>query len=236
MRKCVCILMVCTLCTLSGCSSRVSDLNDSQRDIVAGYAADSLLKYDKNYNYKYEEIETTTQEATFAPEETTKKNESETSGSGQGSSEEETTKADTASTIEEALGLDGFSVECTDFELTDSYPSDNQKDALFIMKAVKDTKLLVVKVKVKNVSGSKKELNIMSYNARYRAIVNDKTRLNAQITLLLDAFNTYEGSFKKNETKEMVLVFQTALKSKSDISSLDIYVAGADKSGTITLK
>ena len=104
------------------------------------------------------------------------------------------------------------------------------------MKAVENTKLLIIKLDVKNVTSNDIKLNIMKYNARYRANINDSDKLVAQVTLLLNAFNTYEGTIKANKSEELVLVFQTNAKSKSDIKNMVLDIYCGEKQGTITLK
>lgn len=229
------------VCLLTACSSSVvSDMNEEQNNIVAEYAADVILKYDRHYNERYREEETTPEEETFAKEEeTAEQTQNYTQGSQNpsGSAEEASTvPAGRGSSIENILGLKGFSVTSGNYILTDTYPQGDAKDALFVMRAEKNSKLLIVTLKVKNTAKSRQSLNVMKCNARYKAVVNESTRLNAQITLLLDAFNTYEGTFKAGETKELVLVFQTAVQKKSDIAGLKLNISCGDRSGIITLK
>lgn len=241
MKKLLCILMVCALaCMAAGCSSKVSELNEEQLDVVAEYAASMLIKHDKNYADRYKDAELTTEEKDLNQEEVTSKPADETEGNEKATSNnnEETTtvKNGKEAAIEDVLGLEGFTVVCKDYNIRDSYPDENSKDAFFVMRPVKGSKLLVVTLEVKNISGKEQKINVLDYNARYKAIVNKKSRLNAQITLLLDAFNTYEGTFKKNEMKELVLVYQTAIQNTKDIKSLTLELSCNEREGIITLK
>ena len=242
MKKMFCFALVTMACFMTACSTVTSDLTEEQGDIIAEYAADILLKYDKNYSDKYVESEPTTDEATFGEEIEFTTHEASTSGKKDETGDKETTKPveetttkPVLSSIEQILGIDGIKVTCKDFILTDTYPNDS-KDNFFVMKAVKDTKLLILKLDVKNVSGKDINLNVMKTNAKYRMTVNDNNKLVAQITLLLNAFNTYEGTIKANKSEEMVLVFQTNEKSKADIKNMTLDIYCGDKQGTITLK
>ncbi len=244
MKKKICLVLTAMACMMTACSTVTSDLTEEQGDIIAEYAADLLLSYDKNYSGKYMEAEITTEEATFGEEIelTTKENSSDKDNKETESSNEkatvpqqETTTEVVLSTLDDILKIDGIDVAYKDFILTDTYPKQT-KDAFFVMKAVKDTKLLIVRFDVKNVSDKDIALNIMKYNAKYRAVVNGKDKLVAQITLLLDAFNTYEGTIKANKSEELVLVFQTNVKNKADIKNLELDVYCGDNNGTITLK
>ncbi|MBQ4067685.1 MAG: hypothetical protein IJC76_00385 [Lachnospiraceae bacterium] len=242
MKKLFCFAFVSLACFMTACSTVTSDLTEEQGDIIAEYAADILLKYDKNYSDKYVESQPTTEEATFAeeieyttPEESTSGKKDNADGKETTKPVEETTTEPVLSSIEQILGIDGIKVTYKDFLLTDTYPNDS-KDNFFVMKAVKGTKLLILRFDVKNVSGNDIALNIMKSNAKYRTVINDSDKLVAQITLLLNAFNTYEGTIKANKSEEMVLVFQTNVKSKSDIKNMSLDIYCGEKQGTITLK
>lgn len=236
MRKLACLCMAgIAAVMLTACSSIVSDMNEGQKNIVAEYAADIMLKYDRHYSDRYMETEPLTEEETFdrSIEDDTAKNNNTQQG-GEPSSEQG--GAQTYNTIEQILGLEGFSVTYKDYQLTESYPSEKAENALFVMQAVENSRLLVVKLAVTNTSGKKQKLDVMNYDARYQLTVNESSKLNAQITLLLDAFNTYEGSFGAGETKELVLIFQTKEQKKADIKNLQLKVSCKDQSGKITLK
>ena len=75
-------------------------------------------------------------------------------------------------------------------------------------------------------------INMMDPDRRYVAVLNDGTQVNVQLSLLLDALNTFEGTLKPGESKELVLVYQVKLNSKDDIKHLDIIFA--DDEGTET--
>lgn len=239
MKKFVSVCLVgMTVLAMTGCSSTTSDLNEEQMEIVADYAAGALLSFDKHYSEKYEQISDSVTEdstETSAVTQTTTADNKETTSSEKGTEPVTTEKADSDS-MQDILGMQGFSVDVKGYELLDSYPKADTDDLLFVMRANENTKLLVVELDVKNTSGRKQNLNIMKFNARYRAIIDNTSRLSAQITLLMDGFNTFEGSFKKGETKKMVLVFISDRQKKSDINSLSLNVVCGDRSGLITLK
>lgn len=242
MKKMFCFAFVAVACIMTACSNVTSDLTEEQGDIIAEYAADLLLSYDKNYSDKYVEAEPATEEATFGeeiefttPEASASDNNKKPDKEETTAPVEETTTEAKLSTIEEILGIDGVKVTCKDFILTDTYPN-NAEDAFFVMKAVENTKLLIFKLDVKNVTNKDINLNIMKYNAKYRTTINDSDKLVAQVTLLLNAFNTYEGTIKANKSEELVLVFQTNAKTKSDIKNMVLDIYCGEKQGTITLK
>ncbi len=237
MKKRLCAIVVCAACLITGCSSVVSDMTEEQVDIAAEYAADLLLKYDKNYSDKYSEIETTTPAPTFAPEEVyTKKPDSNGNNSEKNNGEPSTTGSDTKqelSSIHSILGLNGVEVVPTGFRVVDSYPDGDAGEALFVMKPTKDYKLLIVSVKVTNISDKNQKINIMKDKPKFKAMLGQGEVMNAQITLLLDGFNTFEGVIKKGESQNMVLVYQT---KTTDIKDLSLNVICNGKSGIITVK
>ena len=110
----------------------------------------------------------------------------------------------------------GVNAEFVDYMVTKAYPTDNSQD-IFVMKAVANSKLLVLKFKITNTNQTDTDVNFMANEKKYRGIVDDSKKYNAQLTLLSDALNTYEGKIPANSSKELVLIYQTQIDSKEEI-------------------
>lgn len=225
-------LTVCLLVTgaiaLTGCTS--FDYTTEEEDIIANYAANILLRHDKNYKTDYMDEEQTTavkSDTIVSEEETTSANNVDF-GNVSGSN-----NISVASDITNALHLpEGLTASYVDYELVEQYPDDNSAD-IFVMKAVENSKLLVVKFNITNTTSQDISVNIMSSVQKFKGIVNEAKKYNAQLTLLLDALNTYEGSVKAGASQTLVLVYQTQLDDKDDIKSLSVELT--DTSGNVNV-
>ena len=220
----LCIVVICVF-TFSGCESL--EYTDEQEDIIANYAANLVLRHDVNYKYNYITEEESTQE------ETNTVVEKETTLAGENSSEsttqntEQTDVISTSNDITSILKLPtGITAEYMDYDVVSQYPGDKSDD-VFIMKALDGNKLLVVKFKISNTSTQDISLNMMQNIQKFKGIVNGTKKYNAQLTLLLDALNTYEGTLSAGSVNTFVLVYQTQLDSKDDVTSLSIAVTDA---------
>lgn len=244
LKQCFLFLTVGIMVIVTGCTS--INYTDEQVDVIADYAANLVLRHDENYGKNYviptEEPTTVEQIPTFAQEETYDSN-SQSSNGDNSSSDNQLMASDGSISISssedltKALGLNGLNAQYVDYYVTKEYPFENQSDALFVMKSVENNNLLVVKISVSNNTANDLGMNMLEGNRKYRGIVNDFKKYNAQLTLLLDALNTYEGTIKAGEKKEFVLVFQTQLDSKDDVSTLVVDITdGQGNTSTIRLK
>ena len=214
--------------SLAGCSEL--EYTEEQKDMIADYAAAVVLKHDVNYKNNYIETSepvTETESMTFGEDTTTSQGDMNTPSGG---SSVETVA--TAEQLTQALSINGLSAEYSDYYVTDVYPFENQDSALFVMKAVENSKLLVVKFKISNPSGQDIAVNMMAGGRRYRGVVNDTVKVNAQLSLLLDALNTFDGTIPAGTSQEFVLVYQIQTETKEEIKSLVIDIA--DENGNST--
>lgn len=203
------------------------DYTSEQEDVIADYAANLVLRHDANYKYNYINEEAYEEESTSAlTEEETSKDiyaEEETGGEN-GSVGTETISADK---LAEVLHMpEGITVEYTGYEVSDTY--SDVEDNLFVMKAVDGHKLLVVEFRVVNTTNNDISLNMMANVSAYKGIVNETKKYNAQLTLLLNAMNTYEGVIPAGTTKNMMLIYQTQLESKDNLKSLELEITDKD--------
>ena len=210
-----------------GCSS--VELGEEEENQVIEYAVNVIVNHDKNYIIKLPErtteIETTTWWSEGDPTKNTEGN------------EEITTSKDNNDqinnvTMNEALNLSGFSVSYDGYTVTKKYPDDNLG---FSMVATSKSNLLVLKFSVKNDSASEANLNINNIY-RYRCIINGSSKVNAQVTALLNALNTWDGNLAGGETKEMVLVFQISEEVSDNINKINLSIVKDKETKTVTIK
>lgn len=217
---------------LSSCESL--DYTEEEEDIIANYAANLVLKHDVKYKYNYvtdleNETETTPVYNEVVENETTAGNVNHEGQGGQSG----ISNGGTVESISQAFELpDGIQADYVDYSVVSSYPSDNSGNNVFVMKAVENSNLLVVKFRLTNQTAQDISVNLMSNGKKYKGILNESKKYNAQLTLLLDALNTYEGVISAGESRELVLVFQTQLDSAEDVRTLSVSVvndAGNEK-------
>lgn len=237
------------ICSVGLCSCASSiDYTEEQEDVIANYAAEIVLKHDVEYKYNYYDSVSNKkyeEETTFVVEEehTTVSNPS-TVPDGQEETKDNNNGNDNlghsisdSSTIASAFELPtGVNADFVDYMVTKAYPTDASQD-IFVMKAVANSKLLVLKFKITNTNQTDTDVNFMANEKKYRGIVDDSKKYNAQLTLLSDALNTYEGKVPANSSKELVLIYQTQIDSKEDIKSIAVSVSSNNGEGaTVYLK
>lgn len=235
MKKIVLVLSLCGTLMLSGCAS--TDLSESNQDLVSEYAAYALLKYDSDYTdklYTAGEIEKAKEQQT----ETTTISEVETA-SGISPTQETTPVTDKvdAISLSEALGLQGMTLTYQGNEITDTYPADtSEEDALFVMKATDGAKLLVLKFQLHNDTAQPIDVDLLSQKFNYIGTFNQNNKYVAQISLLMNAMNTYYGSLGANESQELILVFQVKESMNEDIQSIQLNIYNDTVNYTLSLK
>lgn len=215
------------LISMTGCSEM--KYTEEQQDMIADYAAAVVLKHDVNYKHNY--LETTeqvieTEPVTFGEDTTIAPGDSENPSPNGGNSE---IAIATAEQLSQALGINGLSAEYIDYYVTSAYPQESE---LFVLKAVENSKLLIVKFKLSNPTSQDIAINMMAGGKRYKGIINDKVKVNAQLSLLLDALNTFDKTIAAGNSEELVLAYQVQMETKEDIKSLVIDIT--DENGNST--
>lgn len=219
-----CVLAVLMTVSGTGCAkSELTELTEEEKDLYIEYSANIILKHDKNNIDRMPYVEPVTE----APAETvTQAGETSIPGiSDEGS---------TVTGMNELFALQGLDIQPAGYEVLDSYPSGGSEIGMSMV-AVKGYKLLVVKFHVGNTAGADMPLNMLETKAEYKGIINDSVRMNAQVTALLNAFNTYNGTIPAGGSEELVLVFQINENDADDISSVKLNVTYNDRQGTVVI-
>ena len=222
-----CLLVTMTVCLAGGCA-KFQVLTEEEENLYADYAANLVLKYDKNYIDRMKSVELETEKPTEKQTETSAEVSAETSDRG-----DTQTVAETS--INELFGLQGLQIQPAGYEVADAYPSDSNALGMS-MTAVKGSKLLVLKFSVTNTSGADVSISMLEKNAQYRGILNDTIKVNAQVTGLLHALNTYQGTIPAGGTEELVLVFQINEHDAETIRSLELQVAYHNQQSKVVIR
>lgn len=241
LRYCIPIFISGLTVCMTGCSYQL-DYTDEEKEIIVDYAAAAVMKHDENLygRYLYDLEDETTTKLPIEDETDVSTNPLEKDTADKQNGQEETTETTSRPPVEntvgvanpeqltKALGLHGLTAEYLDFAVTSQYPYESKEDAIFVMRPTKNTKLLSVKFRITNPTNQDIALNMMESGRRYVAVLNDKTQVKVQLSLLLDALNTFEGTFKPGESKELVLVYQVKAESKEELQHLDIIFADSE--------
>lgn len=199
----------------NGCTSY--NLSIEKEDIIAEYAADILLQSQENYEDKLLKkseivIETETPEPT----------ETET-----GAEE----NPDQPVSISNALGMDGFLINYKSYDIVDTYTE--------AVVAGEGMKIIVLKFEVTNVSDRELlfDLEPSTLIYSYKGTFNGERTYNAQITLLLNALNSYKENFSPGQTTETVLIYKAPTQDLVDgITEISLTITTDETSTTIKLQ
>lgn len=254
-RRGVCAaLLVALSLGLSGCG-KVIDLTDEENHLIAEYAAELLLKYDRNYDTKYDPEEATTEEAastdatteaetteavTEAVTETTTEVAAEATTEAVVSSEENvteeiTTTVDPDFDIAAFAGESRISVRYEYNMVVDSYPSYDQDGMYIEVEAPEGYKLLVLKFEVENKTNEDQTVDLYSKDINYNIIV-DKTRKTKQmLTILSDDLYTYDKTLAASSREEAVLLYTVSDSVAKDMKDLKLQIQYGGANAVIQL-
>lgn len=235
----LCGIVISTI--LTGCGNTVPELTEEENDIITEYAVGLLLKYDKYYSSRlvdlsaYEEEQDSMQnepEADGVPENETMPEEN---NDIDGTDTEVVDVSEKASTIEEFYGIEGFTFQYMGCELKQEYPDmPDGTDVYFVMQATPGTQLLIMKFQVNNISGSDRELDMLSSGIRTRVSVNGEASSSTLSTMLLNDLNTYKGILGMDSSTELVAV--TEVPEGTYVESLSLILRSDSDSTELTLQ
>ena len=97
-------------------------------------------------------------------------------------------------------------------------------------------KLLVVHLDVHNPDAQEKTCDVLSCNVKFRALINGSSRINEQMTILLNDLKSYNEVIPAQGSADTVLVFEIEEQMAENIDNLSLVtVTGAGES-TFSLK
>lgn len=227
---------------LTGCGGAMPELTEEENEIITEYAVSLLLKYDKYYSSRlvdlsaYEEQQDIEQNE---PEENNALEDEPIPEDNNELSESNTEVVDVieeASTIEEFYGIEGFSFQYMGCDLKSEYPemTENETEAYFAMQATPGMQLLVLKFQVNNLSGSDRELDMLSYDTKTRVTVNGESSKSTLSTMLLNDLHTYKGVVGENGSIELVAIVE--VPEGTYIESLSLTLRNDSDSAELSLQ
>lgn len=225
------LLMIFLISVLTGCSEEYIRITEDESNAIAQYCSHLILKYDKNktddmklldYNDFEKELEKRqsteikpvpeiTDEPSPIPDEPIDEDgpevdiqdptpTPEASESEAGSDEKPVVNE---CTLDEAFGLDGFTVEYNRLVVTDSY---NTSDS-FALYAQDDQKLAIVEFTVKNITNSDKRLDMSEEEIKYCLLDETSKEHSPVLSFLPVDFQYYKEVIKANSEVTTCLVF-----------------------------
>ncbi len=231
--------------SLCGCGIVANTgLQESDEELVAEYAAGVLMKYSaKKYGgltdytptpapQPVEETVpeiTETVDATSVEEETTVSEDKPMDVAGVTDvSDGGTEEAQASQDLSAIIGIDGFDVKYTGYEIADVYPEAGDGELAFSMQSSEGKKLLVVHMDIINPDSSERECNVIDCNVKFRLMINETERVNQQMTILLNDLKSYSEVIPGGNTVDTVLVFEVDNALAESVESLSLLMINAD--------
>ena len=251
MKRIGCLLVIVMMMAgLAGCGR---ELSTEENRVIAEYAADLLLKYDKDYQSKYMSTEnepdtTVTTESQTGEISTEATTEATTEAASDTTAAESTTEAGSeeptlppsddgsVQDIAEIAGLDGISIQYNRCMFLDRYPSIDQDGAFIYLEADKGYKLVVVKFDITNKTSEDKMVDLLNTDLSYRLVMNQSKAAKPMLTILMDDLGTFSATVPADSEQSAVLVFQMAEGLVDKIERLDIRVTYQNEEHTIPIQ
>lgn len=250
-----CLSVSLTAGLLSGCANLVltTGLNDTEEELVAEYAAGVLMRYVGDKRGGFGNLKPTPIPIVAPPVESDYSSTDITGDNGSpiddNSTDDSMFDADTAdastagmggapmapSDIAGAIGVEGFEISYTGYEVAEVYPDAGGDVLSFSMQATEGRKLLVVHLDVKNNASEDRECDVLGCNVKFRVIINNSSRVNEQMTILLNDLKSYREMIGAGQSVDTVLVFEVDSELADQISSLSLAVVGAGGESSFTL-
>lgn len=236
---------------LTGCVDHMPEMTEEQSALIAEYAADLLLKYSPNYNYKIadEEVmveEETTEEVTTeeATEETT---EEQTAGNAQVQevsvqstvTEEAEAALDVVDVAEvdfaEVFGMEDVEIRYDSMEICSVYPH-GEVGTGFSVNASDGKSLIVMHMSIENTSEAVITCDLFEKDLDISININGGNYKKASNTLLVNDFTTYMEEIPVGESREAIIVAEINTITEEEITSCTLRMTSDNARVTAKLK
>lgn len=247
------VLVACSIMILSffavGCD-KVIELTEDESRMVAEYAAELLLKYDRNIDLKYyddgvtfteeitEDVDVTTEDTTEISTESTEDVTVDTTEDISDGYIDETGAAISSSEFDlaEFAGISNLYINYSHYMLLDSYPSYDRDGVYIEIEAPDGYKLLVLKFDIENALDESQYIDLYGMDIAYNIIINDKRSAKQMLTILLDDLYTYQKNIEASMREEAVIIFQVSDSVAESIENLKLKVTCDDKVQVVLLE
>lgn len=251
-------LIACGIFVTTGCG-QVIDLTDEENHLIAEYAAELLLKYDRNYDTRYnpDELEDTTEtmtETDAATEATTEvvttteaaTTEQDAPADGQTTQAQpvtdEAVKEDIGATVDSDFDIAAFvgesriSVRYAYYMVVDSYPSYDQDGMYIEVQAPEGYKLLVLKFEVENKTNEEQAVDLYNKDVNYNIVVDNSRTTKQMLTILADDLYTYDKTIQASSREETVLLYTVSDSVANKWTDLKLQVKYGGTSAVLQLE
>lgn len=232
---------------LTGCIDQMPDMTEEQSALVAEYAADMMLKYSPNYDYKIADEEVLVEEETTeaATEEMTEEAtqeqttvEVETQAGEEITTEiEEDLQVVDAKEVDfaETFGMEDVAIRYDSMELCTAYPAVEGGTG-FSVNAADGNTLIVMHFTVENTSEDVVTCDLFEKDLKASINLNGGNYKKVSSTLLVNDFTTYIKEISTGENGDAVIVAEVEAISEDEISSCILRITSGDASITTKLK
>lgn len=251
-------LIACGIFVTTGCG-QVIDLTDEENHLIAEYAAELLLKYDRNYDTRYnpDELEDTTEtmtetdattEATTEVVTTTEAATTEQDAPADGQTTQaqlvtdEAVKEDIGATVDSDFDIAAFvgesriSVRYAYYMVVDSYPSYDQDGMYIEVQAPEGYKLLVLKFEVENKTNEEQAVDLYNKDVNYNIVVDNSRTTKQMLTILADDLYTYDKTIQASSREETVLLYTVSDSVANKWTDLKLQVKYGGTSAVLQLE
>ncbi|MBR6486940.1 MAG: hypothetical protein IKT17_09655 [Lachnospiraceae bacterium] len=252
------------LALLSGCSGKdvETGLSAEDEELVAEYAAGLLLKNSARTNgglgtYDPAEAAPAQEETNDPAADIDKPSEEVSDAAPQEPEQPDTDNADEAlnevsevkdvsepvlapggdgAAICEAIGITGFEMTYSGYEVADVYPKPDENELSFSMQASEGRKLLVVHFDLLNPDAADRQCSVIDNSVKFRILINETERINEQMTILLNDLKSFSDTIPAGQAVDTVLVFEVDDDVAADIGSLSLIVINTQGESQFLLK
>ena len=251
-------LIACGIFVTTGCG-QVIDLTDEENHLIAEYAAELLLKYDRNYDTRYnpDELEDTTEtmtetdattEATTEVVSTTEAATTEQDAPADGQTTQaqpvtdEAVKEDIGATVDSDFDIAAFvgesriSVRYAYYMVVDSYPSYDQDGMYIEVQAPEGYKLLVWKFEVENKTSEEQAVDLYNKDVNYNIVVDNSRTTKQMLTILADDLYTYDKTIQASSREEAVLLYTVSDSVANKWTDLKLQIKYGGTSAVLQLE
>lgn len=236
------IIVLCACGMMSGCT-QVIDLTEDETRLVAEYAADLLLSYDRGYTDRLKEGEEEISEEASTQEDaqtetTTEAVTEEEASTQEGEAQEAeatTVQQGTSQDIAEIAGVQGASITYKDYQVVDQYPAGNDTNEAVQVDAPEDSKLLVVRFSVKALSDQPVDVSLIDQMIDYKLLCNDTLAARPMLTILTNDLSTLETTAAPGKDSEAVLIFQISNDMVEQLNTIQLHVTFNQEENVITI-
>lgn len=245
-RKILVLGMVAGL--LMGCGNVIPELTEEEASLIATYAADVTLGHTKESASRLidtaaetarlqelsEKIEKMQKQKAQEEEEEQEQQaqESEQSSGGNGGAE---VIQQSTENMADFIGLDGFQVSYDGYEISKSYSVDAEDEWEPAFDATEGKNLLIVKLKVTNISGDLAVADVFSKNMMFSITGDNGMGGMAFVTMLLNDFAFARDEIGAGESRQYVLITQVD-EGVTETSSLSLFMKRGGESMNVKLQ